>query len=68
MRIPTAKHSEVPVVIVVHDKHVLKFCRARRVDMYTLIERISRAGLRALLSLYPFVPFRNIFYIIKKLE
>ena len=61
MRIPTAKHSEVSAVIVVRDKHVL-FPQQREVhDMYTLIEGISHTSLRALLSLFLFIPFLNFF-------
>ena len=65
MRIPTSKHGELKCAYCLsctanmfcfHGN--VKFCQH---GMYTLIERVTRAGLRALLSLYPFVPFHNFF-------
>ena len=65
MRIPTSKHGELKCAYCLSCTSNMfcfhgnvKFCRH---GMYTLIERVTRASLRALLSLYPFVPFHNFF-------
>ena len=63
-RIPTAKHSKVSAVIVVHYKHVL-FSQQREVLLCTTcivsLDKFLVQVYGVLLSLYPFVRFPNFF-------